>query len=108
MLGLMQDWPLLCHRLLAHAATNHAERAIVTRSIEGPLHTTTYAEIRARALRLAQRLEKDGVRLGDRVATLAWNTWRHVVAWYGIMRIGAPYRTVNTRPFRDQIAWIIN
>ena len=108
MLGLMQDWPLLCHRLLDHAATNHAERAIVTRSIEGPLHTTTYAEIRARALRLAQRLEKDGVRLGDRVATLAWNTWRHVEAWYGIMGIGAIYHTVNPRLFSDQIAWIIN
>src|SRR5437588_12198356 len=108
MLGLMQDWSLLCHRILDHAATNHAERAIVTRSIEGPLHTTTYAEIRARALRLAQRLEKDGVRLGDRVATLAWNTWRHVEAWYGIMGIGAIYHTVNPRLFPDQIAWIIN
>src|SRR5436305_13800502 len=102
MLGLMQDWPLLCHRLLAHAATNHAERAIVTRSIEGPLHTTTYAEIRARALRLAQRLEKDGVRLSDRVATLAWNTWRHVEAWYGNMGNGAIYHTVNTQLFSEK------
>ena len=85
MLGLMQDWPLLCHRIIDHAAINHAERPIVTRSIEGPLHATTYAEVRARALRLAQRLDKDGIRLGDRVATLAWNTWRHLEAWYGIM-----------------------
>ena len=108
MLGLMQDWPLLCHRILDHAATNHAARPIVTRSIEGPLHTTTYAEIRARALRLAQRLEKDGIRPGDGVATLAWNTWRHVEAWYGIMGIGAIYHTVNPRLFSDQIAWIIN
>ncbi|HXL48789.1 MAG TPA: long-chain-fatty-acid--CoA ligase [Xanthobacteraceae bacterium] len=108
MLGLMQDWSLLCHRILDHAATNHAERPIVTRSIEGPIHTTTYAEIRARALRLAQRLEKDGVRLGDRVGTLAWNTWRHFEAWYGIMGIGAIYHTVNPRLFSDQIAWIIN
>lgn len=108
MLGLMQDWPLLCHRILDHAATNHAARPIVTRSIEGPLHTTTYAEIRARALRLAQRLEENGIRPGDRVATLAWNTWRHVEAWYGIMGIGAIYHTVNPRLFSDQIAWIIN
>jgi fatty-acyl-CoA synthase len=108
MLGLMQDWPLLCHRILDHAATNHAARPIVTRSIEGPLHTTTYAEIRARALRLAQRLEKDGIRPGDRVATLAWNTWRHVEAWYGIMGIGAIYHTVNPRLFFDQIALIVN
>ena len=108
MLGLMQDWPLLCHRIIDHAAINHAERPIVTRSIEGPLHATTYAEVRARALRLAQRLDKDGIRLGDRVATLAWNTWRHLEAWYGIMGIGAIYHTVNPRLFHDQIAWIVN
>src|SRR6516165_9433877 len=60
MLGLMQDWPLLCHRIIDHAATNAAERPIVSRSIEGPMHTTNYAEIRRRALRVAQRLERDG------------------------------------------------
>src|SRR5258708_585429 len=108
MLGLMQDWPLLCHRVIDHAAINHAERPIVTRSIEGPLHATTYADVRARALRLAQRLDKDGLRVGDRVATLAWNTWRHLEAWYGIMGIGAIYHTVNPRLFHDQIAWIVN
>ena len=108
MLGLMQDWPLLCHRIIDHAAMNHAGRAIVTRSLEGAIHETTYAEIRARALRLAQRLERDGVGLGDRVATLAWNTWRHLEAWYGIMGIGAVYHTVNPRLFPDQIVWIVN
>ena len=51
MLGLMQDWPLLCHRIIDHAALNHGERPVVTRSIEGPIHHTTYAEIRARSLR---------------------------------------------------------
>src|ERR687887_117643 len=108
MLGLMQNWPLLCHRIIDHAAANHAERPIVTRSVEGPFHTTTYAELRTRALRLAQRLDKAGIRLGDRVATLAWNTWRHIEAWYGIMGIGAVYHTVNPRLFPDQIAWIVN
>jgi fatty-acyl-CoA synthase len=106
--GLMQDWPLLCHRIIDHAAINHAGRPIVTRSVEGAIHETTYAEIRARALRLGQRLERDGIRLGDRVATLAWNTWRHLEAWYGIMGIGAVNHTVNPRLFPDQIAWIIN
>ncbi len=76
MLGLMQDWPLLCHRVIDHAATFHAERRVISRSIEGPIHTTTYPALRARALRVAQRLEKDGIKLGDRVATLAWNTSR--------------------------------
>jgi 3-(methylthio)propionyl---CoA ligase len=108
MLGLMQDWPLLCHRVIDHAATHHANRTVVSRSVEGPVHTTNYAEIRARALKLAQRLERDGIRLGDRVATLAWNTWRHLEAWYGIMGIGAIYHTVNPRLFAEQIVWIIN
>ena len=108
MLGLMQDWPLLCHRIIDHAATNHAERPIITRSVEGEIHTTNYAELRGRALRLAQRLERDGVRPGDRVATLAWNTWRHIEAWYGIMGMGAIYHTVNPRLFPEQIAWIVN
>jgi len=108
MLGLMQDWPLLCHRIIDHAATFHAERPVISRSVEGPIHTTNYAEVRRRALRVAQRLEQDGIRLGDRVATLAWNSWRHLEAWYGILGIGAIYHTVNPRLFPDQIAWIIN
>jgi fatty-acyl-CoA synthase len=108
MLGLMQDWPLLCHRIIDHAAINHGERTVITRSIEGPIHQTNYAEIRARALRVAQRLERDGIRLGDRVATLAWNTWRHLESWYGILGIGAVYHTINPRLFPEQIAWIIN
>ena len=108
MLGLMQDWPLLCHRIIDHAAAQHGERHIITRSVEGPLHETTYAGVRARALKVAQRLARDGIKQGDRVATLAWNTWRHLETWYGILGIGAVYHTVNPRLFPDQIAWIIN
>lgn len=108
MLGLMQDWPLLCHRIIDHAAKIHGGREVVTRSVEGPIHRTNYAEIRGRALKLAQRLDRQGIRLGDRVATVAWNTWRHLEAWYGIMGIGAVCHTVNPRLFPDQIAWIIN
>jgi fatty-acyl-CoA synthase len=108
MLGLMQDWPLLCHRIIDHAALNHAERCIHSRSVEGPLVTTTYGAIRTRALKVAKRLDRDGIKLGDRVATLAWNTARHLEAWYGILGIGAVYHTVNPRLFPEQIAWIIN
>jgi len=108
MLGLMQDWPLLCHRIIDHAALNHPERPVITRSIEGPIHRTNYAEVRARSLRVAQRLERDGIKLGDRVATLAWNSWRHLESWYGILGIGAIYHTVNPRLFPEQIVWIVN
>jgi fatty-acyl-CoA synthase len=108
MLGLMQDWPLLCHRIIDHAATFHTERPVITRSIEGPIHTTNYRELRGRALKVAQRLEKDGIKLGDRVATMAWNTWRHLECWYGIMGIGAVYHTLNPRLFADQLVWILN
>jgi fatty-acyl-CoA synthase len=108
MLGLMQDWPLLCHRVIDHAARYHGDRPVISRSVEGPLHAANYAGIRARALKVAQRLERDGIVLGDRVATLAWNTWRHLEAWYGILGIGAVYHTVNPRLFPDQIAWIVN
>ncbi|HEV2627569.1 MAG TPA: 3-(methylthio)propionyl-CoA ligase [Pseudolabrys sp.] len=108
MLGLMQDWPLLLHRIIDHAATFHGERKVITRSVEGPIVETNYRQIRARALKVAQRLEKDGIKLGDRVATLAWNTWRHLETWYGILGIGAVYHTVNPRLFPDQIIWIVN
>ncbi|HXD45500.1 MAG TPA: 3-(methylthio)propionyl-CoA ligase [Pseudolabrys sp.] len=108
MLGLMQDWPLLLHRIIDHAAIFHGDRKVITRSIEGPIVETNYRQIRARALKVAQRLEKDGVKLSDRVATLAWNTWRHLETWYGILGVGAVYHTVNPRLFPDQIVWIVN
>jgi fatty-acyl-CoA synthase len=108
MQGLMQNWPLLCHRIIDHAALNHGGRAIITRSVEGAIHSTNYADVRARARKVAQRLEEDGIRLGDRVATLAWNSWRHLEAWFGVLGMGAIYHTVNPRLFPDQIAWIVN
>lgn len=108
MLGLMQDWPLLLHRIIDHAAALHGGREVVTRTVEGPLHRTTYAALRLRALQVAKRLDQSGVRIGDRVATLAWNTSRHMEVWYGVSGIGAICHTVNPRLFPEQIAWIIN
>jgi len=108
MQGLMQEWPLLCHKILDHAARQHGEREVVTRSIEGPIVRQTYAQLRSRALKVAQQLQRDGYGLGDRIATLAWNTARHLEAWYGINGIGAVYHTLNPRLFPDQIAWIMN
>jgi acyl-CoA synthetase (AMP-forming)/AMP-acid ligase II len=106
--SLMQDWPLRIHRIIDHAAKYHPNRKIISRSVEGPIHSTDYAECRLRSLQLAQTLSREGLQPGDRVATLAWNTWRHFEAWYGITGAGCVYHTVNPRLFKDQIAWIIN
>lgn len=108
MQGHMQDWPLLCTKIIDHAAIWHPQREIVSRSVEGPIHRTNYGALRGRALKVAQRLARDGIKLGDRCATLAWNTWRHLEVWYGALGIGAIYHTVNPRLFIDQIIWIIN
>jgi fatty-acyl-CoA synthase len=108
MQGLMQNWPLLCHKLLDHAAIYHREREIISRTVEGPFHTTTYSGLRERALKCAKRLDMAGIGNGERVATLAWNTNRHLEVWYGLLGIGAVYHTVNPRLFPEQITWIIN
>jgi len=108
MLGLMQNWPLLIHRIIDHAAIQHGSREIVSRSVEGPIRRTTYAELREQALRIAKRLTQVGIRLGDRVATLAWNTDRHLALWYGISGMGAITHTVNPRLFPEQIAQLID
>jgi fatty-acyl-CoA synthase len=108
MLGLMQDYPLLTHTILDHAALNHGEREQVTRSVEGPIRRTTLAEIRTRALKVAKALENEGVKLGDRIATMAWNTERHMETWFGIMGNGAICHTLNPRLFADQLVYIVN
>jgi fatty-acyl-CoA synthase len=108
MLGLMQEWPLRIHKIIDFAATQHPNREVVSRLVEGPIHRTRYREMRARSLKLAQRLASDGMKLGDRIATLAWNTHRHLETWYGITGIGAVYHTVNPRLFPEQIVWIMN
>jgi fatty-acyl-CoA synthase len=108
MLGLMQEWPLTVDRILDHAGANFPRREVVTRSIEGPIARTTYGNVWRRAKQVTNALQERGVRLGDRVATLAWNTERHMEVWYGAMGMGAVLHTVNPRLFPEQIAWIIN
>lgn len=108
MLGMMQAWPLTVDRILAHAAERHGAREIVTRSLEGPIVRSTYAEAHRRARQVSNALLDMGVKPGDRVATLAWNTCRHLEVWYGIMGIGAVCHTLNPRLHPDQICWIIN
>jgi fatty-acyl-CoA synthase len=108
MLGLMQDWPLLCHKIIDNAARQHGNREIVSRTVEGPIVRTTYRELRQRALKVAQKLEREGYGHGDRIATMAWNSARHLEAWFGIMGMGGVYHTLNPRLFPEQIAWIMN
>ncbi len=108
MLGLMQDWPLLVSKMLDHGAMNHGEREMVTRSVEGPIRRCTLTELRLRSLRVAQALERDGVKLSDRIATMAWNTDRHVETWFGVMGIGAICHTLNPRLFAEQLIYIVN
>jgi len=96
------------HRFLDHAALYHQGARVVGRTVEGGSHRTSYPEIRERALKLAGALSRRGIKKGDRVATLAWNTSRHIEAWFGITGAGAIYHTLNPRLFPAQIAWIAN
>ncbi|WP_221796384.1 long-chain-fatty-acid--CoA ligase [Aquisediminimonas sediminicola] len=106
MRGLMQDWSLTVDRIIDHAARVHATREVITRRTDGTIHRTDYATIRHRAKRVSAALRKIGIGLGDRVATLAWNSERHMECWYGAMGIGAVLHTLNPRLHPDQLAWI--
>ncbi len=109
MRGRMMDWPLLISTMIEHAAQNHADAEIVSRSVEGPMRRTTYGEISRRSKRLAHALmRKLGIGFGDRVATLAWNGYRHVELYYAISGIGSVCHTVNPRLFADQLVYIFN
>src|SRR5262245_53865947 len=109
MRGLMQDWPLLVHTILDHAASCHGSREIVSRSVEGPILRYAYRELDRRARMLASAAaSRLGSRVGDVVATMAWNGYRHVEIWYGLMGLGAVVHTLNPRLFLDQLSYIIN
>ena len=108
MLGLMQDWPLTVDRILDHAHNNFSQREIVVRSVEGPIRRSTYGTLWRRAKQATNAFRERSIAMGDRIATLAWNTDRHMEVWYGAMGMGAVLHTVNPRLFPEQIAWIIN
>lgn len=108
MQGLMQDWPLTLDKILDHAKAMAPNREVVTRSVEGPIIRSTYGEIHGRAKQVTAALKNAGVRFGDRVATLAWNSSRHMEVWFGAQGMGAVLHTLNPRLFPEQIAWIAN
>ncbi len=105
-LGAMQDYELRVPRLLDHAAREHGGREIVTRWADGGETRTTWAGIAHDAKRLAQALERLGIRPGDRVATLAMNHAHHLATWYGVIGMGGVVHTINPRLFDEQLVYI--
>jgi fatty-acyl-CoA synthase len=106
--GLMQDWPLTVDKILGHASDWHGAREMVSRSAEGVVNRTTYAHVHRRAKQVSNALASDGIGPGDRVATLGWNSDRHLEAWYGIAGMGAICHTLNPRLFPEQLVYIVN
>jgi len=108
MRGLIMDRPLMISDLLRQADFNSGDREIVTRTVEGPMHRYTYRDAHRRARQLANALQSLDVKLGDRIATLAWNTHRHFEIYYAVSGIGAITHTLNPRLHPSQLTYIVN
>ena len=108
MQGLMQDRPLLISTLIDHAHAFHPGSEIVSRTVEGPIHRCTYGDIHRRSKQVANALTALGVQAGDRIATLAWNGFRHMELYFGVSGMGAVLHTINPRLFPEQITYIAN
>ena len=108
MLGLMQSQPLLISGLIEFAERHHGDAEIVSRRVEGDLHRYTYKDSARRARQVAGALDVLQLGFGDRVATLAWNGYRHFELYYGVSGSGRVLHTINPRLHPDQIAWIAN
>jgi acyl-CoA synthetase (AMP-forming)/AMP-acid ligase II len=108
MLGLMQDRPLLISQIIDFAARYYPDVEIVTRTVEGPIHRYGYRDAARRAKQLAEALQGLGIKLGDRVGTIAWNTHRHFELYFGISGIGAVLHTINPRLAPEHVTYIAN
>jgi acyl-CoA synthetase (AMP-forming)/AMP-acid ligase II len=106
MLGLMMHRPLLISSLLRHAEQNHGLQEVVSRRVEGDIHRYAIRDLAARARRLANALARHDIRQGERVATLAWNGYRHLELYYAVSGSGAVLHTLNPRLHPDQVTWI--
>ena len=106
--GLMMDMPLQISSLIRHADRFHGDTEIVSRMVEGGIHRYTYSEAHQRSRQLANALTALGVRVSDRIGTLAWNGFRHFEIYYAVSGMGAVCHTVNPRLFPEQIVYIIN
>src|SRR4051795_3656881 len=105
-LGAMQDFPLRIMRLLDHAEREHGAREIVSARADGSIVRTNWKNVANDSRRMAQALERLGIRPGDRVATLSMNHDRHFVSWFGAVGMGGVLHTLNARLFDDQLAYI--
>jgi acyl-CoA synthetase (AMP-forming)/AMP-acid ligase II len=108
MLGNMMNGQLLISGLIEHAEAYHADQEIVSRTVEGPIHRYTFVEAAKRSRQLANALTKMGLKEGDTIGTLAWNTYRHFELYFGVSGIGCVVNTVNPRLFPEQLTYIIN
>jgi fatty-acyl-CoA synthase len=106
--GLMQNQPLLLSSLLRHADRFHANTEIVSRTVEGPIHRYTYRDAARRARQLASALQRHGIGHSDRVATLAWNNYRHFEIEHGVTGMGAIWHAINPRLIPAQLIYIAN
>jgi acyl-CoA synthetase (AMP-forming)/AMP-acid ligase II len=108
LMGQMMSQPLLISSIIEFAARHYGQVEIVSRRVEGDLHRYTYRDCHRRSRRIAHALQGLGVRMGDRVATLAWNGYRHMELYYGVSGSGAVLHTINPRLHPEQIAYIAN
>jgi 3-(methylthio)propionyl---CoA ligase len=108
MLGLMQNHQLMISSLIEFAERHHGEGEIVSRRVEGDIHRYTYKDVGRRARQVANALDNLDLAFGDRVATLAWNGYRHLELYFGVSGSGRVLHTLNPRLHPDQIAWIAN
>ncbi|MBB1602356.1 3-(methylthio)propionyl-CoA ligase [Variovorax sp. UMC13] len=108
MLGLMQDQPLLISSLIEFAERHHGDGEIVSRRVEGDIHRYSWADVARRSRQVANALDSENLLFSDRVATLAWNGYRHLELYYGVSGSGRVLHTINPRLHPEQIAWIAN
>ena len=108
MLGNMQDGQLLISGLIEHAEKYHADTELVSRTVEGPIHRYTLSDAAKRSRKLANALKRLGIKEGECVGTLAWNTFRHFELYFGVSGIGSVINTINPRLFPEQMSYIVN
>ncbi len=108
LMGRMMSQPLLISSLIKHADRYYGDTEVVSRRVEGDIHRYTYSDCHKRSKQLANALTTLGVKMGDRVATLAWNGYRHLEAYYAVSGTGAVLHTINPRLHLEQVAYIAN